>query len=340
MVTGKDLSLFTLHLYYMVKAGSPLPDALKNISCEMQNNQFKQALLDIEEQSEQGKSLQSALSSYPNIFPLYYTKMISAAEESGFLPQALEELSAFLEKTEQALKDLRSAALYPSLILNLTLIFIWVVLTQTAPVIRGVIENTPASGSFFAVLLMNGFNLIYSRGFILSFFFLILVVDFAVFFNHNRANALMFKVPFFNSLIKKAYLIRIARAMGFMLNMNMTLDETLEQIIKIVDCKDISRSLKGILQKVQAGEALSEALKGEKFFQGTFLSFVQAGENKEDLPVTLMKAADHYERELEWQTSGLMKFIEPALILAAGAIVGLMTASLFYPLYLTPWEIA
>ncbi len=65
---------------------------------------------------------------------------------------------------------------------------------------------------------------------------------------------------------------------------------------------------------------------------------MKTGEEKENLPDALLEIAGWYESQLEWETRGTLKMVEPALILAAGVLIGLVLASLFQPLYMVPWK--
>lgn len=339
MVSGRDLVLFTRHLYYLAGTGAPLPDILLNMRWEVQNRELNEAVKGLEEQARQGKAFSQALGEYPHIFPDFYIELIQAAEESDSLPEALRELAGYLEEAEKARKSARAAALYPALILNFLLLFVAVIYSQVTPVILKVLETPqpgapPASG-FWIVL----FHAIYNPVFMALFLIFVVIIDIIVFSNFKPCAGLLFRIPFISGLIRKAYLVRISRSLGFMLRSGMTMDEALEQAIRIIDLGPVRKSVSKVQEKVASGSGLTEAMEKDRFFSGTFISLVKTGEEKENLPDALLETADQYEKQLEWETRGTLKMVEPALILASGILIGLVLASLFQPLYQVTWKI-
>ena len=62
------------------------------------------------------------------------------------------------------------------------------------------------------------------------------------------------------------------------------------------------------------------------------INMVAVGEETGELDVMLYKVADYYEEEVEQLTEGMLKMIEPAMIIFLGLIVLFIVASLFMPL--------
>ncbi len=62
------------------------------------------------------------------------------------------------------------------------------------------------------------------------------------------------------------------------------------------------------------------------------INMIDVGEETGELDVMLYKVADYYEEEVESITEGLMKMIEPLMIIFLGLVVLFIVASLFMPL--------
>ena len=62
------------------------------------------------------------------------------------------------------------------------------------------------------------------------------------------------------------------------------------------------------------------------------INMVDVGEETGELDVMLYKVADYYEEEVRTLTDGMMKMIEPAMIIFLGGVVLFIVASLFMPL--------
>jgi len=62
-------------------------------------------------------------------------------------------------------------------------------------------------------------------------------------------------------------------------------------------------------------------------------SMVAIGEETGALDTMLSKVADFYEREVDEAVGALTAAIEPAMIIFLGAIVGLIVAGMFLPMF-------
>jgi type IV pilus assembly protein PilC len=62
------------------------------------------------------------------------------------------------------------------------------------------------------------------------------------------------------------------------------------------------------------------------------VNMVSVGEETGELDTMLYKVADYYEEEVETLTDGMMKLIEPLMIIFLGLVVLFIVASLFMPL--------
>ncbi len=340
MVSGRDLVLFTQHLYYLTATGAPMPDILRNIKWDIQNRELKQAVGVMEDKTRRGESFSSALRSYPHIFPEYYSEMVSAAELTENLPQALNELAGYLEDAERAKKKVKAASLYPTLILNFIFLVVLATFFFVFPVMKKALSGhygnvNPSALSHIPPISYFIFNPL----FLIFLFVLVVTINIMMFTNKLPGNSLLFNIPLIGNLIRKAYLVRIARSMGFMLQGGMTVVSALEQTAKTIDILAIRNILHRIRGDVARGDLLSTAMEKEMFFTGTFLSLVKAGEKNEKLPLEMLEIANNFERQLEWETMGTLKAVEPTLILIMGALTGLIAAALFYPIYMVPSNI-
>jgi type IV pilus assembly protein PilC len=62
------------------------------------------------------------------------------------------------------------------------------------------------------------------------------------------------------------------------------------------------------------------------------INMVEVGEETGELDVMLYKVADYYEEEVQTLTDGMIKLIEPAMIIFLGLVVLFIVAALFLPL--------
>jgi type II secretory pathway component PulF len=179
-------------------------------------------------------------------------------------------------------------------------------------------------------------KIIFSPAAIVIFALVIIGANVAAFGNNSPSGSLLLRFPFAGRLIVKACLVRISRSLGFMLGQGMTLPSAVGETAKIMDIGAFEIALLKAAEETETGSTLSEALQESGLFPGTFTALVRAGEKKEDLPQYLLETASIYERELNFETKGAIKLVEPALIGVLGVITGLILCAVFYPIYIIP----
>ena len=84
--------------------------------------------------------------------------------------------------------------------------------------------------------------------------------------------------------------------------------------------------------QIERGETLTRTAAQSGMFTPLVLQMFAVGEETGELDVMLYKVADYYEEEVEQLTDGMMKMIEPLMIIFLGLVVLFIVASLFMPL--------
>ncbi|MBQ9758703.1 MAG: type II secretion system F family protein, partial [Opitutales bacterium] len=132
-ISGEQLTIFTRQLATLLQAGLPLLRAMQILSGQEKDPVFKTALETISENIQGGNTLSDALSQYPRMFDRLYVNMIRAGEAGGVLDTVLDRLAAFQEKSGKIKKKVKSAMVYPCVVLSVAFIIVWVLLTFVVP---------------------------------------------------------------------------------------------------------------------------------------------------------------------------------------------------------------
>src|SRR6266699_3764027 len=118
-VSTSDLVLFSRQLATFLKVGVPITDAISLLRSGTRSGPFKAALDDINSDIDDGESFSVAISHHPNVFSQLYVDMVRAAEYSGSLDRVLLQIAVYLQRQDTAIKKIRSAMIYPAIILTL-----------------------------------------------------------------------------------------------------------------------------------------------------------------------------------------------------------------------------
>src|SRR6266511_3912336 len=140
-VSQREVAVFTRQFSVMLDAGLPLVQCLSAISEQHPNLKFKAVLEQVRTDLEAGSSFSDALARHPKVFDNLYTNMVAAGEAGGILDVILQRLAIFIEKIVKLKSALRSAMIYPTIILSVAVIVVMIILWKVIPVFRTLFEG-------------------------------------------------------------------------------------------------------------------------------------------------------------------------------------------------------
>ena len=149
--TSEDISIFTRQMSTLVHAGLPLLRSLEvMIKQQEKKPKFKAILQDISEKVSSGGNLSDGLSAYPKIFDNLYVNMVKAGEAGGVLELVLDRLAQFQEKNIRTIKKVKSAMIYPSVIMfvavGIVTLLMMVVVPQFQTIFEQMLRGAPLPG--------------------------------------------------------------------------------------------------------------------------------------------------------------------------------------------------
>src|ERR1051326_2520009 len=122
----------------MLAAGQDLDRALRFVFENAPNAKVRAILGEIRDKVRAGSSLAAALAAEPRSFSRLYVGMVRAGEAGGTLAATLERLATLLERERSLRANLRSAMIYPAVLLVAALgslvLLLDYVLPQFAPI--------------------------------------------------------------------------------------------------------------------------------------------------------------------------------------------------------------
>ena len=132
----KDLVFFTRQLSSMLTSGLTVMQALTIFRSQVQNPAMAEVVEGMIANIQEGKTLSQAISKFPNVFSPIYISLIQAAETAGLLDKILIRLADTLEKQDKLKSTIKSALMYPIIVLVMmvgvmTIMMIFVIPTLT-----------------------------------------------------------------------------------------------------------------------------------------------------------------------------------------------------------------
>lgn len=339
-IKGKDLTIFTRQLATLLDAGLPLLRALKTLERQAGNKpKIQPVITDVCEAVEGGGSFADALGNHPKSFDRLYVNMVKSGEAAGNLEEVLGRLAEFKEKSARIAGKIKSASIYPIVVLVIALgitagllIFIVPRFQQIFVDMLGKDEPLPALTNFVMAcsqILTNNFiwvMVVMIIGVII--FKLVKSTSGGEYFLH----AASLKIPKVSDLIIKSNVSQFARTLGTLQNSGVSILQALKIVHDTTNNRVLAKSIESIREEVTEGEPLVKPMSASKVFPDMVVSMVEVGEETGELPQMLERVANTYDEEVDNAVEGIISLIEPMLIVFLAVVVGTVVIAMFLPL--------
>jgi type IV pilus assembly protein PilC len=336
-VSMKQRVLFTRQLSTLISAGLPLARALRTAGEQVSDKRFKLVIEDIVTSVEGGSSLGDAFGKHPDIFSTIYVSMIAAGETSGTLDKALLRLATQLEKDSAVVGQIRSAMIYPIIVLVLILGIVILMVTSVVPQVAGLYASLHKGLPLPTKVLMG------ASSFLTHDWLLVILVVVAAFFGQRawlkteKAKYLIdgfkLKVPVFGVLFRKVYMARFARTMHTLLASGIPMLQAMATTRDAVGNRLVAEDVDVAIGQVRGGKSLSEALEPSKHFLKLVPQMSKIGEESGAIDDMLERTAVYFEDEVDEAVKNLSTTIEPVMMVVLGGIVALVLAAVLGPVY-------
>ncbi|MBI5055924.1 MAG: type II secretion system F family protein [Nitrospirae bacterium] len=323
------LASITRRLSTLLSSGVTLIDAIGSLASE-QKGAWKNLLIDIKDRLSGGASLARAMQAHPDIFPDFYTGMVTAGESSGKLTEVLMKLADYLENENNVKSKVQTALIYPIFMACVSVMILIFLFTFVIPKITKIFEDTSASLPFITVVL------IWISSVFKNFWWLLLLLAAGVVMLYRwvRKNkkelidGLLLKEP--TGILMGLYMLRFTMTMGFLLSGGLPILNAMKLTAKATGNVVLENKIMSAQEVISQGAKLSSSLEG---FPPTILQIISTGEQTGRLPEVLMKTAESYEAEFDRKLRGAIGLLEPVLILTMGLLVGFIVVAVLLPIF-------
>ena len=339
VIKRKDLSILTRQLAILLGAGLPLIRSLHTLEKQAKNPAVKQVLAKTAETVEGGSTFAEALSQHPKSFDKLYLNMVRAGEASGAMEIILDRLANFMEKAARISGKVKSAMIYPIVVLSIAILAIIGLMIFIVPNFQKIFKellgpDEPLPG--ITLFVMGVSNTLMSHWYWYIGGIVAVVVAFQIIV-HIPAGKwgvdwVKYNMPLFGPIISKTAISRFSRTLGTLMSSGVPVLNALA-IVKETSGNDVvATAIQKVHDAVKEGEGIAVPLGDTKIFPEMVISMVEVGEETGKLPEMLDKIANTYDEEVDNAVSALTSMIEPLMIVALAVIVGTIVIALFLPL--------
>lgn len=336
-VKTKDVGQFTEQLASLMSAGVPILSGLTSIAQQSQSEAFGAVLKSLYADVEGGMSLSAAMAKHPAAFNEAYVNSVAAGEASGTLEKFLLNLAEFIEADLEVRSDVRTALLYPTILITtlgaaVTVLVIFVV-PRFAGLYGGMSSDLP-----LPTLILMGTSTMVTQHFLKVV--VALVVAGWLFAKYARTEAgrntldrLLLRVPVIGRLIGIAVTLRVMQMMELFHHAGVPVIEGLRIISRTVSNRRFRSDLDAVSESVASGESLSGAMQANDCFSPAVRQMIATGESTGSLERSYSSVAVQLKKELKYLTKNLATFIEPILTLFLACIVLFIALATFLPMW-------
>jgi type IV pilus assembly protein PilC len=322
----------------MVYSGMTILRALHVLESQTDNKLLKDTLASVRGDVEAGLLLSDALERHPKVFNPLYVAMVRAGEAGGVLEMSLLRTADQLEKDASLKRQVRSAMIYPTLIISFAILVMLALVAFLIPVFQNVFKqfggHLPALTQF-----MVGFSaLIRHQGYIVLAVVIAVVVTFFKWKKSKRGraqwDAFKLRIPLkIGDVVQKVAIARWSRTFSSLTSAGVPVMQALDITGKTAGNAVIESSMTSVINSVKAGGTIAEPLRHAKVFPPMVAAMVGVGEETGAVDAMLSKIADFYEDQVSAAVKALTSILEPAMIIFVGAIVGVIVISMYLPLF-------
>ena len=337
-VKAKQLCIFTRQLATLVDAGLPLLRGLRILLKQEKHPALRAALTGMGESVEGGSTFSEALSQFPRIFNRLFVSMVRAGEAGGVLEVVLLRLAEFGEKAERIKNRVRSAMIYPIVVLVAAMGILIFLLVNVIPKFEEIFDDLLEGEALPALtqFVLGISNIVKNQGLFvvggIAAIVTILNLWGRTAGGRYLIDKLKLKVPMFGVLFTKASVARFARTLGTLMSSGVPVLQALNIVRETAGNHVVSRAIQQVHDSVKEGDNMSMPLEASGVFPGMVVSMVDVGEETGALPEMLMKIADNYDDEVDTAVEGLTSVIEPIMIVLLALIIGTIVIAMFVPL--------
>ncbi len=336
-VRMKELPIYTRQLSAMLSSGMPLVQSILALEEQTENKEFTKVLHGVRTDVEGGSMYSDSLEIYPQVFDELYVNMMRAGETGGMLAETCDRVAAFLEDSNRLRGKVKSAMMYPSVVMSVALIICTCLIIWVVPVFAGMF------GGFGAELPAPTQALMNVSDFIKNYWYIVVAAIAAAIYSIRRYAAtesgalnidrLKLHFPMLGTLARKIAITRFSSTFAQLMSSGVPIIQAMSIVGVATGNKVIGKAILDARESVEQGNTISSTLKTNAEFPSMLIHMLNAGEQTGKMEEMLSKLSEFYQEEVNTMLEGLTSMLEPLLMVVIGVLIGGIVLCMFLPIF-------
>ncbi|MBI5220524.1 MAG: type II secretion system F family protein [Candidatus Liptonbacteria bacterium] len=334
-----DKVFLTKYLSLMLKVGTDLMSAINILIADFDKPSMKMFLIEVRNNLSRGLPFYQAFARYPQVFSAVMVNLIKAAEASGNLQRTFEDMSTSLEKESELRKRVKSALIYPIILLVVgTSIFIFLSLFALPRIAKVFLDSGIKPPTFSRIvfgvgLFVGDHSIALLVGFIILGILAYLILG-RTESGRRFLRRFLAHLPIIRNIYRDLAVQRFASTFSLLLRAGLPIIQATKITADVVGLDELRVALIRIADDGLAkGLTIGEAFRREPDFPRVVTNLVAISEKAGHLEDVLGTLADFYASNIDASVRQVVAFIEPALLLVMGILVATIALAIIVPIY-------
>ena len=324
-VGHRDVAVMTRELSTLLNAGLTVDQSLSFLIDVAASEPQRQLMASLLKKVQGGSTLAAALENHKATFSNAYISLVCAGETGNALNEVLARLAHFLDRSEQLTQQVKSALVYPIILLIMASISVVVLLALVVPQFTPLFESAGAELPALTKLVVGlgeaaeaYWWLILLGGLVIALWIRAQLRNPA---SRARIDRLSIRLPLIGDLIAKIDTARLARTVGTLLASGVALPNAISIAQETMGNALLRDTLENTLNAVKEGERMAVSLEQAKVFPKLATHLIAVGERSGQLEAMLLKTAEIFDQEVETTIERLITLLVPLLTIGVGIVI-------------------
>ncbi|MCB0356786.1 MAG: type II secretion system inner membrane protein GspF [Bdellovibrionales bacterium] len=334
----QDLSLMTRQLAVLIKAGVPLVDSLGAVSDQLEDPILSHIMAEIKTSVNEGGAFHKALIKYPKVFDKIYVSMCEAGEMSGTLDVILLRLAEFTEAQNELNAKIRSAMLYPILMMVVSTLLLAGIFVFIIPKMTTIFDSSPDLTLEWYTLMVIDIS-----GFIVNYWWLIAGVSFVGWISfkswkqtktgEKQWDAVRLKMPVVGKIVRMIAVSRFTRTLSTLLTGGVPMLNAMSIVRNVVSNEILAQAIDDARDNISEGESIAAPLKKSGEFPPLVIHMISIGEKTGELENMLTQVSDAYDFQVKNSVDGMTSLLGPVMLIFMGGVIGVIVFAVMMPMF-------
>jgi general secretion pathway protein F len=330
------LAPFCEELVALLESGMALVEALDTLADKEERPETRRVLERIVECLREGYPLSTSLERAGDAVPPLFVETVRAGEHAGTLAQALGRFARYQNQLEAVRRHVAGVLVYPAVLAAIGALVAVFLLMVVLPRLGQVLVEAGSDLPLVSRILLAWGRLLAGHALLAGAAgaAIVLLCAWGLQLGATRRwlAQRVWRVPAFGARLRVFYLGRLYRSLGMLLAGGMPVAQAMDLAGGVLDVR-MRGQLADAANAIREGRQLSQALHEHGLAPAVAQRMLLVGERSGAMVETIERVASFYEDDTSRWVDRFTRLFEPLLMVAVGAVIGLLVLLMYMPIF-------